>query len=181
MTHQGERRYRLFFALWPDAHTQKAMAHTLRQLRHPRGRAVAIDKYHVTLAFLGDVEKDSLTCLCEQAAQLSFPSCTLSMDRFGQFRRAGILWLGCSETPESLQGFRQSLEQALVPCGYRPEQRPFRPHITLFRHFMGRLAATEIAPVEWQIRNFHLVLSESHNGGVIYQSIAVFPRAGHHT
>lgn len=179
MTQRDERRYRLFFALWPDAQIQKAMAQPLKSLRHPKGRAVAVHKYHITLAFLGDVAEDKLSCLCEQAAGIEFPPCTLHLDRLGYFRRSGILWLGCSETPEPLQVFRQSLEQALVPCGYRPEQRSFRPHITLLRHFTGRLADTEIEPVDWQIPDFQLILSESQNGGVAYQSIAVFPRAGH--
>lgn len=178
MRQQGQARLRLFFALWPDEQTQQAMADALKLLKHPRGRAVAQDRYHITLAFLGDVEEERLSCLCDRASRLAFSPCTLELDQFGLFRRSGILWLGCTDTPQSLQDFRRQLEQALEPCGYRPERRPFRPHITLYRHFSGRLDAREIEPISWRIEDFRLILSEPVNGGVTYQSLAVFPRDG---
>jgi len=174
---EGETRYRLFFALWPDPAIQMAMSQTLRGLRHISGRPVPSRNYHITLAFLGNVEAERLTCLCEHAAKVACPSISLSFDTLGQFRRSGILWLGCSETPEPLMQLYQELGQALLPCGFQPESRRFQPHITLYRRFQGRLQDIVIKPVRWEVQGFHLVLSESTDDGVRYQSIASFPRS----
>jgi len=175
---EGETRYRLFFALWPDPPIQKAMSQTLRGLHHIKGRPVPRRNYHITLAFLGNVEAEQLSCLCERASEVACPSISLSFDTLGHFRRSGIFWLGCSETPDSLIRLHHDLGQALLPCGFQPESRRFQPHVTLYRRFQGRLPDVAIKPVRWETRGFHLVLSESTNDGVRYLSIASFPRLG---
>jgi 2'-5' RNA ligase len=175
---EGETRYRLFFALWPDPAIQKAMSQPLRALGHIRGRPVPKRNYHITLAFLGNVETEQLSCLCERAAGVACPPVSLNFDTLGQFRRSGILWLGCSETPASLLQLYHDLGQALIPCGFQPESRRFQSHVTLYRRFQGRLPDVAIRPVRWEVEGFHLVLSESIDDGVRYQSIATFPRLG---
>jgi 2'-5' RNA ligase len=154
------------------------MAQTLRGLSPIRGRPVPRHNYHITLAFLGNVEEDQLSCLCERAAEVSCTPFSLNFDQLGQFRRSGILWLGCSKTPEPLLQLNQALALALMPCGYQPEVRRFQPHVTLCRRFQGRLGDVEFRPIEWDVEGFHLVLSESTDEGVRYQSIATFPRSG---
>jgi len=175
---EGENSYRLFFALWPNPAIQKTMSQTLKGLDRIRGRPVPRRNYHITLTFLGNVEAEWLTCLCEHAARVPCPSISLSFDTLGQFRRSGILWLGCSETPDPLMQLYDDLGQALIPCGFRPESRRFQPHITLYRRFQGRLPDVAIKPVRWEVQGFDLILSEPTGDGVRYQSIASFPRLG---
>jgi 2'-5' RNA ligase len=155
---------------------QKAMAQIPRGLRSVKGRAVPKIHYHITLTFLGNVDAEQLSCICAQAAKVDCPSFNLSLDTLGQFRRSGILWLGCSETPDALIKLYDQLGAALIPCGFTPEARRFHPHVTLYRRFQGRLPDTQIRPVHWEVEGFHLVLSESTPDGVRYQSIATFPR-----
>lgn len=177
MNQQGARKYRLFFALWPEPQIQKDVAEGLRRLPSISGRPVPSQNYHVTLAFLGDVEEERLPCICEQAASVEFTPFSLVLDQLGQFRRSGILWLGCSSLPESVLQLYQDLSLALVPCGYQPETRAFRPHITLYRRYRARLSDFEFRPIAWAVNDFRLILSEPEATGVRYQSIATFPRS----
>jgi 2'-5' RNA ligase len=173
----GAKKYRLFFALWPEPSIQKEMAQSIRRLPRSGGRPVPTQNYHITLAFLGDVEEERLPCLCERAAEIEFSPFSLVLDQMGQFRRSGILWLGCSSAPEAALKLYQDLSLALVPCGYQPETRPYQPHITLYRRYRARLPHIEIKPVHWPITDFRLILSEPVEGGVRYQSIASFPKS----
>jgi 2'-5' RNA ligase len=174
---QGAVKYRLFFALWPGPQIQKDVSQALRRLPGISGRPVPKQNYHITLAFLGDVEEERLPCLCEQAARLEFTPFSLVLDQLGQFRRSGILWLGCSSVPDTLLQLYQDLSLALVPCGYQPETRAFRPHITLYRRYRTRLPAIEFKPIAWAVNDVQLILSEPKDSGVCYQSIATFPRS----
>jgi RNA 2',3'-cyclic 3'-phosphodiesterase len=173
---QGARKYRLFFALWPEPQIQKEMAQVLRRRPSISGRSVPRQNYHVTLAFLGDVEEERLSCLCEQAARVEFTPFSLELDQLGQFRRSSILWLGCSSVPDTLSQLYLELSQALVPCDYQPDTRAFRPHITLYRRYRARLPDTELRPITWPVNDFRLILSEPEASGVRYQCIATFPR-----
>ncbi len=157
---------------------QNTMAQTLKGLRPIKGRPVPEYNYHITLAFLGNVEAEQLSCVCAQAARVDCPSFNLSLDTLGLFRRSGILWLGCRESPDALIKLYDHLGAALIPCGFTPETRRFHPHVTLYRRFQGRLPDTQIRPIHWEVEGFHLVLSESTPDGVRYQSIATFPRSG---
>jgi 2'-5' RNA ligase len=174
---QGASKYRLFFALWPEPQIQEEMAQVLRRFPRISGRSVPRQNYHVTLAFLGDVEEERLSCLCEQAAMIEFTPFSLELDRLGAFRRSGILWLGCSSIPRPVVQLYQNLSQALVPCGYQAETRPFQPHITLYRRYHARLPVVELKPIVWTIHDFRLIVSEPEASGVRYQSIATFPRS----
>lgn len=48
---------------------------------------------------------------------------------------------------ESLDQLYQSILQATEPLGFKPEERPYRPHITLARSYTGEQS---IPPSIWQ-------------------------------
>ena len=65
---EGENQ-RLFFALWPDEGTRERLA-TLA-LDDITVRWVSRDNLHVTLAFLGSVDKHARSCVEHVASQIA--------------------------------------------------------------------------------------------------------------
>ena len=164
-------RKRLFFALNPDDRVRREAAEVQRNC-HVGGRAVPPANFHVTLAFLGMQDAEVIPLVCEVAAGLVFQPCELTLDRLGNFRRAGVLWLGASEVPEPLAAFQHDLVGALLEAGIGYDRKPWKPHLTLYRKM--RTAPPTMDPVEvrWWLEGFSLVESVSVNRGVEYHDIA---------
>ena len=74
------------------------------------------------------------------------------------FRKPRVAWLGCSETPDALAALQQQLGARLQTCGYRPETRPYHPHVTMARKVESSDPNhADFAPLSWRVDNFALV------------------------
>jgi 2'-5' RNA ligase len=167
---------RLFFALWPGPELQLALARLGRELLgRERGRPVAADNLHLTLAFLGSVDAGARACLERAAEALRGEPFTLRFDRAGWFPRPKVFWLGCPDTPAPLAALVEGLRSAQRGCGLEPEARPWAAHLTLARKVARRPRPLPFAPVEWPVARFALV--ESHTGpeGVRYEPLRFWP------
>jgi len=110
-----EENQRLFFALWPDEDTRERLA-TLA-LDDIIGRRVSRDNLHVTLAFLGAVDKHARSCVEQVASQVRAPSFTLHMDDVGYWRKPRILWVRTSRLPSPLVALLSGLR---ISCTCHP-------------------------------------------------------------
>ncbi|MDX1433541.1 MAG: RNA 2',3'-cyclic phosphodiesterase [Gammaproteobacteria bacterium] len=168
-------RQRLFFALWPDESTRDALAAIAKAaLGDASGRLVPPENLHLTLAFLGSVDETLRACAERAAGRISTPAFTLELVRAGRWPRARVLWTAPAETPEALSQLALSLNEALRDCGYSPESRPFRAHVTLVRKTHGRSAEIAHAPVRWCVAEFHLMASQTNPHGARYQRLATW-------
>jgi 2'-5' RNA ligase len=128
----GDERLRLFLALQlPDA-VVEALAGW--QHRHLRGRIVPPANLHVTLAFLGSRPAGELESICavlrEAAAAVEPPFFVLV--RYRETRSVGMLVLSDATGWSGRLAVR--LHEQLAALGvYRPEQRPWLPHVTVLR------------------------------------------------
>ena len=166
-------RQRLFFALWPDDETRRALARLARTLLPcANGRPVAAQKLHLTVAFLGLVDAGFRECVERAAGSLSAPAFELEFRRIGYWPGPRVLWAAPERTPEALTGLASMLRNALVACGYEPESRPFRAHVTLARKVRGPASETTHALIRWPVADFHLVESETLAQGARYRSLA---------
>ena len=109
--------------------------------------------------------------VCAVASRLSFPPCRVTLDHLGQFGRGRVFWLGASSLPAPLEGFQQSLVQALTAAGIGHDPKPWKFHLTLYRRL--RKPPPTLAPVaiEWRLRGFELIESVGSRNGVEYHSI----------
>lgn len=162
-----EENQRLFFALWPDEDTRERFA-TLA-LDDITGRRVSRDNLHVTLAFLGAVDKHVRSCVEHVASQVRAPSFTLHLDDVGYWRKPRILWVRASRLPSPLVQLLSSLNDGLSTCGFKPERREYRAHITLARKVHKPIAHRSIDPIRWPIDSFVLVESRTLPAGARYQ------------
>jgi len=171
---------RLFFALWPGARQRAALWEVVRRLPLHQGRATHPDDFHLTLVFLGDLDAPARACAEAAAGRVRATGFTLILDHLGAFARARVLWCGASRRPPLLLELVQALAAGLTACGFRPERRPFAPHVTLARKARApadwtRVRGTALGaqspspaealgprldrPVEWPVAEFVLVVS----------------------
>ena len=172
----GEHK-RLFFALWPDDETRKALAASTGAIVSASGgRAVLPRNLHITLAFLHNVETSLIPCIESAALRAAGGEFELSLSRLGYWYRSRILWLapepGNAGPVESLA---DSLWRELAQCGFTPERRRFRPHVTLARKATAPAAVPDLPPVHWRAQSFALVQSKTGQRQSEYAVIETFP------
>ncbi len=165
---------RLFFALWPSDEARAALAGWRDALPRPGGRPTAARNLHLTLAFAGDVDAETRTCLEQAAARVRGEPFSLPLDRLGVFKR-GLLWTGPADCPAALSTLAGDLAGVLRDCGVRPDPRPFHAHITLIRRMNGRLPGVDPPGLTWQAKAFCLVRSRPGQG---YEVLKTYPLQG---
>lgn len=149
----------MFFALWPDDDARGQLAHVADSVQwHRAARRVPPEKMHITLAFMGDTPAEQQRCFESAADEVTGAAFSLTLDHFGHFPRPRVFWFGPSEVPAALSALAEELASALQPCGFEPEHRPYRPHITLARKVIRKPIA-EPVPVHWACEEFCLVES----------------------
>lgn len=87
---------------------------------------------HLTVHFLGEAEVERVS---SALATVVVPPFTQPFAGVGQFPSAGgstTLWAGVLAAPGLLQ-LRSAVATALAPVGFRQEDRPYTPHLTLAR------------------------------------------------
>jgi 2'-5' RNA ligase len=159
---------RLFFALWPNAEVRDALAALAKDVRAQcGGRAPRPENIHLTLFFIGEVERSRLADIQAAADASGGTRFELVLDRLGYFRRARIAWAG-GACPVALASQVAQLTQNLAAQGFPGEERPFVPHITLAREAARQPAGIAFDPVIWRADEFVLVESVRGAGGSSY-------------
>jgi 2'-5' RNA ligase len=133
---------RLFVAITPPANALAAIEAAVAPLRAARPELSwsSPRSWHVTLAFLGEVDDavlPRLTVRLERAAG-RHPRLELSAAGAGAFPtipRARVLWTGVRGNHDALRDMSGSVAAGARRAGAPPpgQQRRFRPHITLAR------------------------------------------------
>ena len=143
--------------------------------RHPGPRWVPPERWHLTLAFYGQVDDDRVPALTRRLAKAVAPvaDLELALEGSGFFRRRAI-WLGLvGDVPQLLE-----LARLVEPPD--PEGRPFRPHLTVARLRPETDPAPAVAALSsyagpsWRAGSVHLV--RSHLGPrPWYDDVASWP------
>jgi RNA 2',3'-cyclic 3'-phosphodiesterase len=173
----SERSQRLFFALWPDEESRRALsAATARAVRRYGGRPVPVASLHVTLAFLGSVPHSQLSQLQriarEQAAACAqkVPLC-LTFEYLAHWPRQQILCVSATEGADGAHALAAALRDATAAAGFRPDLKPFRAHVTVARKVARFARATALRPVAWCFASFALLESRTEESGAVYSVI----------
>jgi len=160
---------RLFFALWPDDRQRDRLRDVINSVaKTVEGRAVDRRNWHVTLPFIGAFEKARIPELKDLARGIEVAPFRLSFDRLEFWARPKLGCLVAATVPAELEALVASLNAVLEDVGVSPEDRIYRPHITVVRN--ARAFTTERlaqrATTEWS--GFELMESQSGPGGVRY-------------
>ena len=168
---------RLFFALEIPGELALQIADWRQRQLPAAGREVPPANFHITLAFLGNVEEQRLEQLCAQTDQLlqrqGHAPGQLHLNQVGYWPRPGIYWLGPSDWPMQLDQLASALAKRGNTIGARHKRSNYRPHLTLFRGCQDAPPAPTL-PADFQFEYKAFVLMESRQGrqGVSYNPVA---------
>lgn len=169
---------RLFFALWPDDVLRDALAGTAAALQADcGGRPPPADNLHLTLAFLGDVHGSRLQQLHPLAAAAAAAEEPFEMvlDRIGWWPRQHLVWAGAQTAVPQLQSITGSLAAGLRAAGFRTEEHPFLPHVTLLRSARQAPPRASCSLPPWRVSRIVLLVSERGSRGPRYRSLGEWP------
>lgn len=112
-------------------------------------RWVCAENLHVTLRFIGDVERSALAEVIDalDASLHDAAPATLSLGTLRAIpspRHPRMLWVACDDLGDHARTARCAVDDALRDIGIAPEDKPFRAHITLCRT-KARVALSERA------------------------------------
>ena len=147
-------------------------------------RLVKAEQIHLTLHFLGDTSLPVVQEVMQDFNGLAFE---LTIDRLGSFptaERSTTLWAGLQDNKQ-LMALHREIEARLVVAGYRPEKRPYRPHITLARcspevprqviqDFLAQKSTLSL-PMTFTVQEVVLFSSRLSDLGPTYQLELVIP------
>ena len=99
---------------------------------------VRAENLHLTLRFLGaaedgqiDVLRQGLTAVAERHE--GFTATTGQNGCFPNRRRPKVIWAGVADADGRLGALQRDVEEVVCAAGWEPEERTFRPHVTLGR------------------------------------------------
>jgi 2'-5' RNA ligase len=181
---------RLFVALVPPAQARAELAAAIHELpTQPRLRWTRPEQWHLTLAFLAEVDdrtRGQLVQRLGRVAQRHAPP-ELSLAGGGRFG-AHVLWTRVDGDRAALRRLVDALRAAARRCELPTEQRPYRPHLTLAR---AGTPAPNLAPLvaalqgftgsTWLATELHLVrshLGAGPNGTAQHETLATWELTG---
>ena len=111
---------------------------SLKQSAACPAKWVAPESIHLTLCFLGEISSDQVEAVKSVMAQTSqeFRGFKLELAQPGVFPNPGqtqTAWVGLQGQLDILSALHNRLEDKLRTTGYKPESRPFKPHLTIAR------------------------------------------------
>jgi RNA 2',3'-cyclic 3'-phosphodiesterase len=183
---------RLFVAIEPPAAalTELMAAVDPLRLRAPDLRWTSRQAWHLTLAFLGEVDEarqPELSIRLERAARRHPPQ-RLAITGGGAFpsaARARVLWAGFSADDQALAGLAASVAAGARRAGAPPpdEGRKYRAHLTLARckapadvsGLTRELAGFSGSP--WVADSIHLIRSDLGGSRPRYEDVGSWPLA----
>lgn len=184
---------RLFIAVPIPDKQKQLLARWVKEKKTewPFAKWVFPDDYHITLQFLGECttkQIEQIVPALQQVAQRQSPFslAVTGLGIFGSPTQPRILWAGVRGDLERLHQLQQHVTRVMAPLGFPPDDRPYRPHVTLARkaqlnHFpsgqLDQMQPWETHKSSWVADQ--MVLYETQTGQKpMYASVAQFDFSG---
>ena len=173
--------HRLFAAIRPPENIRDLLVDAMDD--SPELGWVNEDNLHLTLRFIGDVERPLANDIADSLSQLHVPPFDLRISGLGSFERrnGGAVWAAVDPRRPVME-LAAKVDRACVQAGLEPESRSFHPHITLAR--WNRRSADAARAYEQRnsglcspaFRVDSFVLFESHlsRHGAHYEQVATY-------
>lgn len=149
-TDLSARRERLFTALRLPAPIQSSLRMSAGQVQGKLDFRKWTDyrDYHITLQFLGDTLVSDIGHLRKalRSASAGIQPFELQLSGWGTFgleEAPKVLWKGIEGERSQLNLLQKQIAQATSSLGYEAELRPYSPHITIARKFLGQIPGNE--------------------------------------
>jgi RNA 2',3'-cyclic 3'-phosphodiesterase len=170
--------HRLFIALRPPRPMREALLAAMGGVEGARWQDD--DQLHLTLRFIGEVDRHVAADIVATLGSVSHPGFGLRLDGIGSFDRRGrieTIWAGVAPH-DQVRSLHVAVSRALTRAGIAPEERAFVPHITLARFSRGPGSTAALPmeqlwppPIEGHFDQFILYESELGSSGAVYSAI----------
>ena len=174
--------HRLFIALRPPESVRDLLVDAMED--NPELRWVADENLHLTLRFIGEVERPLAEDIAAVLAGVRAPSFELALHGVGIFeqRNGGALWAGI-RPKDAVTALAAKVERACQSAGLEPERRAFHPHITIARWNRRSAAAAQaflernraLVSPPFAVDRFTLLESRLSRHGAHYEAVAEYP------
>ncbi|MGO5075944.1 RNA 2',3'-cyclic phosphodiesterase [Clostridium sporogenes] len=139
-----------------------------------KGRFTNKNNFHLTLEFIGEVDKKELSLLTNILYKLQNPPKELITSYIGSFKRRDkeIIWLGIEENKELIT-LQRNLRNLLINNGFKIENRKYKSHITIGREIVtkGPIDKNIFSPIKIPIASIALMESKRFNGQLVYEPL----------
>lgn len=174
--------HRLFVAIRPPDDIRDVLIDAMDD--SPALRWVGDEQLHLTLRFIGEVERPTANDIAVALDRVRSPSFELNVVGVGKFeqRNGGALWAGVH--PKAPVGaLAAKVERAIQQVGLDAEHRAYFPHITLARWNRRNAEAvdaflrrnSDLRSEPFQVDRFILFESTLSRHGAHYEAIGEFP------
>ena len=145
----------------------------------PQFRWTPAANLHLTVRFVGAVERAVVDQVADRCDELRLPAFELSVAQLGTFKRGRlvrVVWLQVGAGEDEARRIAAQVEAECVRAGLEPDIRPFQPHLTLAR--ARPRDGTDLPPLSappelppWRAEE--LILYSSHLGrtGAVYEPL----------
>ena len=173
-------RVRAFFGLpLPEEHRAALGSYLLgRYATLPKFRWTRQENLHITLKFLGHVERDLAERIAghvEAASPRGFVLQLGGLDSFKRGKLARVLWLGLKLGGDDVKALAALIDEQSALEGLEAEKRPYHPHLTLARS--RRLEGAPVPGVfspdlpPWKADELLLYRSQLGRSGPVYEPL----------
>lgn len=144
--------HRLFVAIRPPEEIRDLLVDAMDD--SPALRWVPHDNLHLTLRFIGEVERPVANDIAAALARVRFDSFEAALTGVSRFdrRSGGALWAGMAPK-QPVTALAAKVERACRQAGLEAERRVFTPHVTIARY--GRESRQDADQFERREAGFH--------------------------
>ncbi len=157
------RKTRTFVAVELSSAVRKRASELIQRLQASDTRVswVVPENLHLTLKFLDEQSDTELVTICRAVQEAvrelpPFEFCCHGAGAFPSYERPRTLWIGVREGADELKQLQRRVEQALEVHGYPPENRDFRPHLTVGRVRSGGPAVEILGQLVQKAEDFQV-------------------------
>ena len=168
---------RLFIAIAFSEKVKRELEKSAALLRSAcvKGSFSPRENYHLTLSFLGEQPESRLAAIKSAMDACACPRAQLRIGGLGRFRQrdGDVLWRSV-ELPAELLQMQRELSRRLSDAGFSPEDREFRPHLTLARRAELRAGeslqnlSAKLEDIDFTPGGISLMLSRHRDGRQVY-------------
>ncbi len=178
---------RTFIAIEAPSEVKTALA-SLQDDQQQVGADVAwtdLDSFHLTLKFLGEIDKKLISEIEKSCLEICGKSRTFSLTIngtrvFPNIRHPRVLWVGLDGEINSLELLQEQIDEKLSLIGFEPEEKDFRPHLTIgriksnrnVRELIARSDLYSLPSLSFTVREIVLMKSDLHAAGAVYSELA---------
>ncbi|UCG55362.1 MAG: RNA 2',3'-cyclic phosphodiesterase [Dehalococcoidia bacterium] len=183
---------RTFIAIEIPGELKRQLAHLQGKLKtdnQPGIKWVNPDGIHLTLKFLGNIRENDISGITEVMieATAQIPTFFLEPTTLGAFpdlKRIQVIWIGLGGEIDKLKHLQHVIENSLTKLGFKGDQRPFKPHLTLARlgkevslverQRLGELITSNTLEMSGKIivKSVNLIKSKLTRKGALYSRIS---------